>query len=183
MMAAAIVCAAAFANAASVAWTGNVGAYGSDDDCGGYIAYVFLSQDTSNTKSTISIAEAQGYAAAGNWSALAAAAAMDAVSCDGWGENFETAALEGFPGNGESVSGFAIVLNSDDTATADHFSVMYGDASEKTASTYTLGNPSAGPTFVLEQGAWLEVGAAPEPTSGLLLLIGVAGLALRRRRA
>ena len=30
---------------------------------------------------------------------------------------------------------------------------------------------------------WQTVGAVPEPTSGLLLLMGVAGLALRRRRA
>ncbi|MBR3923740.1 MAG: PEP-CTERM sorting domain-containing protein [Kiritimatiellae bacterium] len=30
---------------------------------------------------------------------------------------------------------------------------------------------------------WTEVSAAPEPTSGLLLLLGMAGLALRRKRA
>ena len=31
--------------------------------------------------------------------------------------------------------------------------------------------------------SWAPVGAIPEPTSGMLLLLGVAGLALRRRRA
>ena len=33
------------------------------------------------------------------------------------------------------------------------------------------------------QAAWTQVAPIPEPTSGLLLLLGVAGLALRRRRA
>ena len=33
------------------------------------------------------------------------------------------------------------------------------------------------------QGDWKVAAAIPEPTSGLLLLLGVAGLALRRRRA
>ena len=32
-------------------------------------------------------------------------------------------------------------------------------------------------------GAWSSASAVPEPTSGLLMLIGMAGLALRRKRA
>ena len=35
----------------------------------------------------------------------------------------------------------------------------------------------------LTSASWTQVGAVPEPTSGLLLVLGMAGLALRRKRA
>ena len=37
-------------------------------------------------------------------------------------------------------------------------------------------------TATKQYSNWTQVGAIPEPTSGLLLLLGVAGLALKRRR-
>ena len=46
--------------------------------------------------------------------------------------------------------------------------------------TFTSGNVSS---IVSNASNWKSYGAAPEPTSGLLMLLGVAGLALRRRRA
>ena len=35
----------------------------------------------------------------------------------------------------------------------------------------------------VEQSSWATMGPVPEPTSGLLLLLGMAGLALKRKRA
>ena len=38
-------------------------------------------------------------------------------------------------------------------------------------------------SFDKSYGGWVSTAAVPEPTSGLLMLLGMAGLALRRRRA
>ena len=61
------------------------------------------------------------------------------------------------------------VKNFDTYAGADDVvQVKWGDQSERIAA--------AG------AGAWASA-SVPEPTSGLLMLVGLAGLALRRRRA
>ena len=59
-------------------------------------------------------------------------------------------------------------------------------ASQNTSLSYSLGSPTVaepGTTTFLGGKTWYAAEAIPEPTTGLLVLLGVAGLALRRRRA
>ena len=90
---------------------------------------------------------------------------------------------------GTAAQMYAVIVNSDSSKyyvstvsaaqtpsqTASE-SVTFGVGSQKS---YTWKDDSTKSTYV----GWSTVSAVPEPTSGLLLLLGVAGLALRRRRA
>jgi hypothetical protein len=54
--------------------------------------------------------------------------------------------------------------------------ILFGDQDAASNATFADNSAYAG-------AGWYAAGAVPEPTSGLLLLIGVAGLALRRKQA
>lgn len=89
---------------------------------------------------------------------------------------------------GTSYTGFFVIF---DSATVTSGSAKYVVVSEAPNLTQ---NPSATAaqfnfiagnqaTFLNNADNWKSYGSVPEPTSGLLMLLGVAGLALRRRRA
>ena len=76
-----------------------------------------------------------------------------------------------------SVTGYIVMFDAADVADAANFA--YTEVTTKDVP--SAGNLTWSTTFNATSG-WQAV-AVPEPTSGLLMLVGLAGLALRRRRA
>ena len=172
MIAALAVAFSAVAGAATVNWSASdISAYpgGLDKDRNTYVAYLF---DTSAGADTIATA-----VKGGDMSVLSKALGSKALTSAGkvFGGKAENA-----PYNiGDYVTAFAVVLNNATPKDATYFLVTdevtsTSGVSSQGAVTVTLGSQAS--------AKWDAV-AVPEPTSGLLLLIGVAGLALRRRRA
>lgn len=83
-------------------------------------------------------------------------------------------------GNSESWTGYLVIVDSTDYATAQNAYVT----AEVTKATGGSGQQALlsfnSNTGTQTAGNWYAV---PEPTSGLLLFLGVAGLALKRKRA
>lgn len=89
---------------------------------------------------------------------------------------------------GTTYNSFFVVFDSDTLTSGSTKYAVVSEASTLTQSpsataaniTFVAGNQA---TFLNNASNWQSYGAVPEPTSGLLMLLGMAGLALRRKRA
>ena len=179
IIAAAVICAATFVNAASVGWS-NMGLASYNGDK--YLMFV-TGQNGASSVSTIT-------------ALLDAGTAVDSYAIGGGAVSGGTA-NKAFTASGVSLgegtyTAFMVLF---DAATpvsgTTKYAVLEG-GNNGTGYTQTVGASTASITFVggnaasmVSAATWKTYGssAAPEPTSAMLMLLGVAGLALKRKRA
>ena len=194
MIAAAIVCAAAFAQAATVAWqsgTINV-AKNAAGETGTTAAglnavtmYVFaLTSDPVGQEGGMTAAQKYAAAQAMDAAALYEKFVKGGETAVGSKKTVPTGATQPISQTVGDASGlnYAVVLFVDDT----NANLGTAEAFVKSVVTVTdiqgSGMTTKGNMIGSAQSNW-QAYPVPEPTSGLLLLLGVAGMALRRRRA
>ena len=177
ILAVALVCVAAFAEAASVNWTCTLVKDGNGGSNTG-IAYLMLASDVADFtalsgKGSEAINAALSKAKYSYTPETAGKYTVDAIENSTLGLSDATAY-----GNA-----YLVIFN---TATvSDSSAFVVTPAKDLTTysgdSTVTLSFGSMA-AATKEASSWSSV-AAPEPTSGILLLLGMAGLALKRKRA
>lgn len=188
IIAAAIVCAAAFAQAANYKWNnaegfiyGEAGNYDYPTIAQGTVAYFAFVDAYSQSDLVNDFANG-----AVNFSKFAAGANNTATADGNFGASAEFSAAY----TSDQKVYFALIeaatgnLFISDEVTAGYLAtgtsqVGFGDQQYTSDWEAFLGNAKDGYT----QAGWYQAAAVPEPTSGLLLLLGVAGLALKRKRA
>ena len=190
MIAAAIVCAAVVSQAASFQW--KVGTAAVNDGNGGTTkttagsVYLFNTSDLAQ-QSLIDAFLANSFDA----SAAVGVGSLDAGKLNTWADttNSSTAGTE----VGGNVNNYFAIIDGDKIFVSGNQATEVMDGENVTQISFTgYTTPSKSTVdgskikFADQGAAWYQKPASsgvPEPTSGLLMLVGLAGLALRRKLA
>lgn len=185
LMALSCVVVACSVHAAALNWTiTNVKTPADSSVAGaGYMAYLFMTSQTvaSTTGDNFGVANTTTAAAVAALTsgAFADYASTYAAASKATGTAGGVTGATGYYGNfnaGDALTAFAVIIDASDPASMQNYIIT----SEVSAS-WTSGTGAKVLGFGSQASAtWTAV---PEPTSGLLMLLGMAGLALRRRRA
>ena len=172
---AAVLATAAMANAASVSWTANTIYAPGTSTTAAQLLFCFDSSE-------YSYATAQAAVASGKTDFLANALNPTGNKSTSTGKL--TANGVGTVANGSAMTGYMVILNAETIDAATKMVITEEMTGTASGATGTAGKMSFGSLGALTGNAanWQTV-AVPEPTSGLLMLLGIAGLALKRRRA
>ena len=162
------------ANAAAVQWSLS-GVTDSPDTAkaAGWVAYV-MDASTFDTFAALAGDEVAAYAAANALYSGATVNSRGAISVTVKNGNFSA---------NETVSSYMVLFNNAAAADATYYAyTAAGSTTINAAGSDASINFGTLDAATASTGGW-QATAVPEPTSGLLMLVGLAGLALRRRRA
>ena len=185
MITLAVVAMAACTQAASLNWMiAGTQAYGEDTSASGYATYLFLTA-TGGDYGAGTVTSAELNAALESASTFATFVSENAAVSKALNQAGGATGATGFNGNnfgaGDSLSAVVVIVDAANAADATAYMVTAEKSvtwtSATGAQTLQFGTQAA--------NTWnaFPTSNVPEPTSGLLLLLGMAGLALRRKQA
>ena len=175
MMAAAIVCAAVGAQAASVSWGNDTASkiYGLDGTT------AISKSNASTWNLVIALLDSAGNTVATGSNPNMTAGVMQGST---WAYTYGTGDGEYQNGDTFTILAKMTVDGTDYEMTVGSFAIAATDNTGKDTFAWASGN-YGGLADTPTVGKWSAAAAVPEPTSGLLLALGLCGLALKRKRA
>lgn len=180
MVAVAIAVMATFAEAAAVDWTANgvvdpvaTAAAGKNTPANGWVGYVVMAADLASVTADLD---------AGNTATLLSSAVGPVKNTTNKGA-YAAGVASGDVAAG-SQTFYLVVLNAESASAATSYFTSAAANATVDASLDTVITFGSQATVSKDSSSWKSVGGSvPEPTSGLLILLGVAGLALKRKLA